>query len=230
MLTDVTSTRDDTPNLDDDSLEEAVGEGVWEAYTAQGYVKVNDDGDEVVDKTALHEAVYKALKGAIVDDPRERSERALTRGDLAKQVFPNTPGASDEWDELDPVQKGVWEQVVKDAWNPTNPNFSGPIQHLVGERDGKLILVRAKTTVGGSPGVEVVYLTSSEELIFSDFIAPLKSSVRRAAERLAKNAALVSTRNKELSAKAGREVDSGMKAAATLARSTLELMSGASES
>ena len=217
-------------HLDEDALQEAIELGVNEAYRSHGYTKVTEDGDEVRDKTALHEAIYAAVKTAIINDPKDRSEKALTHGELAKQVFPNTPGANDEWDELDPVQRGVWEQVVKDAWNPTNPNFSGPVQRLVGERDEKLVLVKTKTTVGGTPGVDVVYLTSSEELIFSDFIAPLKSSVRRAAERLAKNAALVSSRNKELSAKTGREVDSGMKAAATLAKSTLELMSGTNES
>lgn len=81
-------------------------------------------------------------------------------------VFPNTPGANDEWDELDSVQRGVWEQVVKDCWNPTNPNFSGPVQRLVGERDDKLVLIKTKTTVGGKPSVDVVYLTALEELIF----------------------------------------------------------------
>lgn len=216
--------------LDEEALREAVDEGVDEAYRAHGYTKVTEEGVEVRDKAALHEAIYAAVKGAIVNDPKDRSEKALTQGGLAKKAFPTTPGANDEWDQLDPVQRGVWEQVVKEAWNPINPNFSGPVQRLVGERDDKLVLVKTKTTVGGSPGVDVVYLTSSEDLIFSDFIAPLKSSVRRAAERLAKNAALVASRNKELSAKTGREVDSGMKNAATLAKSTLELMSGPNES
>lgn len=217
-------------DLDEDALQEAIDGGIDEAYRAHGYITVTDEGEEIHDKSALHEAIYVAMKTAIVKDPKEKSETALTHGDLAKMVFPNTPGANDEWDELDLVQRGVWEQVVKDAWNPTNPNFSGPVQRLVGERDDKLVLIKTKTTVGGKPAVDVVYLTALEELIFDDFIAPLKSSVRRAAERLAKNAALVSNRNKALSAKAGREVDSGMKAAATLAKSTLDLMSGTSES
>lgn len=231
MSTDATSiATEQLHDLDEDALLEAIELGVDEAYRIHGYTKVTEDGEEVQDKTALHEAIYAAVRTAIVKDPKEKSETALTHGDLAKKVFPNTPGAKDEWDELDPVQRGVWEQVVKDAWNPTNPNFSGPVQRLVGDRDDEMVLVRTKTTVGGKPAVDVVYLTSLEDLIFSDFIGPLKSSVRRAAERLAKNAALVSNRNKALSEKAGREVDSGMKAAATLAKSTLQLMSGANES
>src|SRR4051812_15798332 len=180
-------------DLDEDALQEAIDEGVFEAYRLNGYTKTNDEGGEVPDPTALHEAIYAALKTAVVKDTREKSETALTHGDLAKKVFPKTPGANDEWDELEPVQQAVWEQVVKNAWNPTNPNFSGPVQRLVGERDDKLVLIKTKTTVGGKPSVDVVYLTALEELIFDDFIAPLKSSVRRAAERLAKNAALVAT-------------------------------------
>ncbi len=211
-------------------LEEAVALGVLEAYRTEGYISKNDDGDDVPDKAALHEAVYSAVRHARVRTSMERSEKALTRGPLTKQVFPNAPGAQDEWDALDEVQRLVWEQLVKDVWNPTNPNYSGPVQRLIGERDDKLVLIRTKTTIDGTPGMDCVYVTSDEELIFADFVGPLKASVRRAAERLAKNAAMISVRNKELAAKASREVDSGMKAAAQLAKSTLQLMSGETES
>jgi hypothetical protein len=211
-------------------FDEAVAQGVLEAYRTEGYITRDADGDEVPDKTALHEAVYAAVRQARVRTSAERSEKALTKGALTKQVFPNAPGARDEWDELDEIQRLAWEQLVKDVWNPTNPNFSGPVQRLIGERDDKLVLIRTKTTIDGTPGMDCVYVTSDEELIFDDFVAPLKASVRRAADRLAKNAAMISVRNKELAAKAGREVDSGMKAAAQLARSTLQLMSGETES
>lgn len=231
MSADVMSiTQGTVVDRDDEQFEQVVEAGIFEAYVAHEYTRTDDEGDEVLDKTALHEAIYRAISTAIVNDPKERSDKALTKGALAKMVFPRTPGANDAWDTLNPVQQAVWEQVVKDAWNPTNPNYSGPVQRLVGDRDEKLVLIKTKTTVDGTPSTDVVYLTASEELIFSDFIGPLKSSVRRAAERLAKNAALVSTRNDELAAKASREVDSGMKAAASLAKSTLDLMSGTSES
>lgn len=224
------ATTEETPLAFEDAFKEAVKQGVFEAYRVEGYVTTSDEGDEVLDKTALHESVYSAVREAVVKTPKERSEVALTKGDLAKRVFPNAPGARDDWDELDEVQKAVWEELVKDTWNPTNPNFSGPVQRIVGSRDEKLVLIRAKTTIDGTPGMDCVYLTSNEELIFSDFVGPLKNSVRRAAERLAKNAAMVSDRNKHLAQKTAREVDLGMKAASTLAKSTLELMSGASES
>lgn len=209
---------------------EAVAEGVIEQYRVAGYVRTNGDGDEVPDKGALHEAIYRAVRDARVSTAAEREEKSLTRGRLAKRVWPNAPGAHDEWHELDDIQKAVWEELVKEAWNPTNPNFSGPVQRLVGDRERKTILIRTRTTIGGTPDTDIVYVTSAEELIFDDFVAPLKSSVRRAAEKLAKNSAMVSNRNKELAPKAEREVDSGMKNAAALAKSTLALMSGASES
>ncbi len=220
------STMLETP-LDPEALEAAVAQGVFDAYREAGYVETGNSGEETVDKSALHEAVHRVLReGAVVKTPKERSEVALTKGELTKRVFPNAPGAHDEWDELDLVRRGVWEELVKDTWNPTNPNFSGPVQRLVGDRDDKLLLIRTRTTIDGTPGQDCVYLTASEELIFSDFVGPLKDSVRKAAERLAKNAAMVSVRNKQLAQKASREVDSGMRAAASLAKSTLELMSG----
>lgn len=217
--------------MDQADFEAAVEEGVFEAYRANGYVKINDEGDEVVDKSLVHDAIYRALKtSAVVKTADEKSEKALTHGTLAKKVFSETLGANDEWDEMDAVQRAVWTQIVKEAWNPVNPNHSGPVQRLVGERDKKLVLIRTKTTVDGTPAVDVAYLTSNEDLIFADFISPLKASVRRAADRLAKNGALVATRNTELATRTAREVDSGMKAAAQLAKSTLELMSGSNES
>ena len=213
--------------LDPEALEAAVAQGVFDAYLAEGYAETDDDDETSVDKSALHEAIYRALRDdAIVKSPKERSEVALSKGELTKRVFPKAPGAHDEWDQLDAVQRGVWEELVKETWNPTNPNFSGPVQRIVGEREDKLILIRTRTTIDGTPGQDCVYLTASEELIFSDFVGPLKDSVRKAAERLAKNSAMVSVRNKQLAQKASREVDSGMRAAASLAKSTLELMSG----
>jgi hypothetical protein len=225
------STIQQTPVVLDEAFKEAVEDGVHEAYRVEGYVKTDGNGQEVLDKTALHEAIYLAVReNAVVRSPKQRSETALTKGELAKHVFRNAPGANDEWDELDDVQRSVWERLVREAWNPTNPNFSGPIQRIVGARDDKLVLIQTKTTIDGTPGMPCVYLTASEELIFEDFVAPLKDSVRKAAEKLAKNGAMVSSRNKQLAQKVGREVDSGMKAAAVLAKSTLELMSGPSES
>jgi hypothetical protein len=209
-------------------LDEAVALGVFEAYRAEEYITKNEDGEDVPDKKALHEGVYNAVRRARIRISSERSEKGLTKGRLARQVFPNHPGAQS--DDLPELEALVWEQLVRDAWNPTNPNFSGPVQRLIGDRDDKLVLIRAKTTIDGTPGVECVYVTAEEELIFDDFVAPLKASVRRAADRLEKNAAMISVRNKELAGRASREVDSGMKAAAQLAKSTLQLMSGETES
>ena len=219
-----TSTIEVTPDL-----AEQIEEGVHAAFRVEDLLKVDADGTEVLDKAALHERIYVAVQDAVVERPKERTEKALTKGLLAKRVFPNAPGAKDEWDELTDVQRLVWEKLVTIAWNPTNPNFSGPVQRLVGSRDDKMVLIRTRTTVDGTPEMDCVYLTASEELIFTDFVGPLKNSVRKAAERLAKNAAMISGRNKALAAKADREVDAGMKAASQLARSTLALMSGASE-
>ena len=217
--------QDTTPDL-----EEAIEQGVFDAYRAEGYVKTDEDGNELVDKAAFHDAIYGAVRLARVSTMQERSEKALTKGVLTKRVFPKAPGANDEWDQLDEVQRGVWEQLVRETWNPTNPNFSGPVQRIVGDRENKLVLIRAKTTIDGTPDQDIVYVSAAEELIFSDFVGPLKNSVRKAAEKLAKNAAMISVRNKELAEMAGREVDSGMKNATSLAKSTLALMSGARES
>lgn len=216
--------------MEQEQLDLEIERGVLEAYRTEGYVKTTEDDEEVVDKTALHEAIYRAVREARVNTLKERPDKSLTKGALTQRVFPNAAAVNATWEELGEVEQGVWEQLVKDAWNPTNPNFSGPVQRMVGDRDDKLILIRTKTALDGTPDQDIVYVTASEELIFTDFVGPLKNSVRRTAEKLAKNSAMISTRNKQLSERAGREVDSGMKNASQLAKSTLALMSGASES
>jgi hypothetical protein len=216
------------PLDDPEAFKAAVAEGIFDAHRREGYVRTDDDSDEeLIDKPVLHEAIYRVLReNAVVRTAKQRSEVALTKGELAKRVFPSAPGAHDEWDNLTLVQRTVWENLVVTAWNPTNPNYSGPVQRIVGDRDDKLVLIRTRTTINGTPRQEAVYLTAVEELIFDDFVDPLKDSVRKAAERLANNGALVSQRNKQLAQKVSREVDSGMRAAASLAKSTLELRSG----
>ena len=74
MSTDIMSTvAEHTLTLDEEALQEAIEEGVAEAYRSHGYMKETDEGDEAPDKTALHEAIYSAVKGAIVNEPKERS-------------------------------------------------------------------------------------------------------------------------------------------------------------
>lgn len=210
-------------------FDDAVDTAVFEAFRAEGFVEIDDEGGERKDREAFHDAVYRAIRRAEVETATERSTRGLTRGALARRVFPHAVGATE--DHLDDeIEREVWERLVKETWNATNPNFSGPVQKLFGQRDKKLVMIRTRVTMDGTPGMDCVYVTESEELIFEDFVSPLKSSVRRAAEKLAKNSAMISGRNKDLAQRARREVDSGMRAAASLAKSTLELMSGASES
>src|SRR4051812_11790319 len=110
--------QDQPLGMDEADFEAAVEEGVFEAYRANGYVSTNGEGDDVVDKSQVHDAIYRALQsGAVVRTPDEKSDKALTHGTLAKKVFPETPGANDEWDELDAVQRTVWTQIVKEVWN-----------------------------------------------------------------------------------------------------------------
>lgn len=201
------------------SEQEQVERGVYLAYVAQGYV--SGDPPEV-DKESLFMATYSIVRAAVVETKRERGTKAVTRGHLMATLFPSVPGpGTDEY--ATEVGERIWKEVEQSIWNYVKPDHTAKFQKALGAEGGGLVLCRTKIDVDGNP-VDAAYVTGNPDLILLDFAAPLKQGVRRAAERMAKNLAMVSNRKPEMARTLTREVDSGMEAASSLARSSLALL------
>lgn len=209
-----------------EELDERVIEGGHAAFRAVGCTR--DQGDEeVVDAEKIARGIFPLVFAARVDSLDDRANDAIVKGDLTASFLPDLIGPDDdEWDGVGEVGQGIWYWCERRIWNQTNPNVSGKVQQQA--RAKGVTLCHTKVS-RNSTLLPAAYVTTDLECIKQDFGLPLKTSVRNAANKLAKNMAAAIETHPELANQLGKEVESGMKNATQLAKATLALSAGESE-
>jgi hypothetical protein len=210
--------------LSQDELDEQIKEGGIAAFREKGCTR-HQGVDEDIDPQALAEGVLPIIPK--VEDVDDRAEGALVKGDLTKRFLPELIGPQDqEWDEAGPLGQGIWYWCERRVWNVTNPNVSGRVQKMV--REKHLTLCHTKVSRNNTL-LPAVYATADLACIQQDFALPLKATVRNAADKLAKNMAAAIDAHPEHKKQLAKEVESGMRNATALAKSTLALSAGEPE-
>lgn len=222
-------TREDAPEdqvLTRDELDERVIEGGLAAFRAIGCTRTQGD-EEFVDPEKIARGILPLVLAAQVGSLDDRVNDAITKGDVTAKFLPDVIGPDDdEWDDIGEIGQGIWYWCERRVWNQTNPNVSGKVQERV--RAKGLTLCRTKIS-RHSTLLPAVYVTADLECLKQDFGLPLKTSVRNAANQLAKNMAATMETHPELAKQLAKEVESGMKNATQLAKATLALSAGESE-
>lgn len=212
--------------LTSDELAEQVVEGGTAAFRMVGCTRQQGD-DEVADSEKIAKGILPLVLAAKADSLDDRVNDAITKGDLTAKFLPDIIGPDDdEWDAVGEVGQGIWYWCERKVWNQTNPNVTGKVQQMV--RAKSLTLCHTKIS-RNSTLLPAVYVTADLECLKQDFGLPLKTSVRNAANKLAKNMAAAIETHPDLAKQLAREVDSGMKNATQLAKATLALSAGESE-
>jgi hypothetical protein len=212
--------------LTQEELEERIKEGGLAAFREIDCTRFQGEVEDV-DPQKVAEGIVPLILAARVHSLEERSEKALIKGDLTAKFLPDIIGPQDtEWDEAGPVAHGIWDWCERRVWNQTNPNVSGKVQAMV--RKKKLTLCHTKVSRNHMP-LPAVYVTADLECIKQDFALALKTSVRNAANKLAKNMAATIDTHPEFAKQLAKEVESGMKNASQLAKATLALSAGEPE-
>jgi hypothetical protein len=208
-------------------------EKLFAAYRAHGFTTQGADGEVFVDHARVRKAVIALLCENPVTATDERKSKAVTKHALTATLFPSVPAeGSEEYEQGGQVAIKVWKSLVDQTWRATDPKHRSPGQKLLGERGDGLVLVRGKIPVGEGLKVamaDAAYVTTDEESLVKDFVTPFRDAVNKAAEELAKNLGMAVERNPELAERLTREVESGMKTATNLARSTLALTTGSTD-
>ncbi len=93
--------------IDPAELVRLVEDGVLEALDADGYTKI-ESGAKVFDRPALGKAVLAQVIRARADDKDELQGKSVTKGQIAKLVYPSSP----EPDPNDEVAVLVRKQLV----------------------------------------------------------------------------------------------------------------------
>lgn len=187
---------------------------ILDAYRASGYTVPNEEeeGDAIkVNLVAFKLFILDLLGGALVRTPAEKDGNAISKGQLARKVFPNTPGAKPgEAADLDEMDAEVWVTLMGQAWTAVNP-YVGQMQNLVGEQYQGMVLVMTPpagriTIESNGDRVDAVYITDCEELIFADFDKLLKDAVTKAEAKRAKALTIVALRQPHLAKRALKEI------------------------
>lgn len=155
---------------------------------------VDEDGNP--SEPIMKERVYQQmLDSCVVNSKAERSRKALTKGQLYTRAFPNGPGADEAGvDDLDEVDRAVFERLSSDVWGLTQTGRTGSIQRRLESDESTLVLCRTKVH-RPTDKLLAVYLTDNEALIMEDAVdKEIKSWVSRAS-RLRKDLDMILSRH-----------------------------------
>lgn len=163
-----------TPNNNGSPQKVAVDTGVLEAYAADGFL--TEDGAKDTAKVRQH--VFEVVRTHKVLAWNEREAKAISRGAVVTEVFPNLAGPDQFSEAEDPqLARAIWLRIYQDLWSHLQPGASGAVQQLVGQAMGNgYVLVRTKT---GADGIDAVYVTDNRTCIERDLLAPESASLQR---------------------------------------------------
>ena len=204
-----------TPNILTPDL---VIEGVNPAYAAEGLT--DEDGGR--DTTKLREALYEVLKEHKVLSWADRTDHAITKGNLIAQVFPNLPGPDAFGDQEDPdLARAIWAKIRTDVWSQLATGAKGSVQQLVGRNMGNgYVLVRCQLTPDNS---DAVYITDDRTCIERDYLAIDNKRLARMIASLSDNRAMLITRQPDNAKRYASGFDKQMKALGNTAHDKLML-------
>jgi hypothetical protein len=212
--------------LTPDELDERIREGGLAAFRQIDCTRFQGEAEDI-DAQKVAEGIFPLVLEARVHSLEDRTSMAVVKGDLTAKLLPEIIGPQDEeWDEAGPLGQGVWYWCERRVWNQTSPNISGKVQGMV--REKHLTLCQTKISRNHML-LPAVYVTKDLECIKQDFALPLKTTVRNAANKLAKNIAATIDTHPEYAKQLAKEVESGMKNASQLAKATLALSAGEPE-
>src|SRR4051812_27978499 len=140
-----------------DERDEQIAEGGLAAFREGGFTRQQGD-EEIVDPEKIAKGILPLALGARVDSLDDRTENAISKGDLTAKLLPDVIGPGDmEWDDAGEIGHGIWDWCERRVWNQTNPNAGGKVQEMV--RTKGLTLCRTKIS-RNSTLIPAVYVTA----------------------------------------------------------------------
>lgn len=164
----MTTTSEETPQ------KAAVDAAILAAYAAEDCLRP----DGLRDMTKIRERILAVVREHKVLSRKERETKAITRGQLVREVFPSLT-APEQFGEADDPQLAlaVWKEISQMVWGEVKPGPTGPIQRLVGVYMGNGYAL-CRTLVGANR-VGAVYVTDDRQCIDEDLFGPENASLLR---------------------------------------------------
>lgn len=203
-----------------DDRKALIDEGVDRAFAAEGYAL--SDGRR--DMTKVRERIFSVLapRKVLASNVKEREEKAIPRGEMVAEVFPNlaTPPAF-EGAEDQVLAEAVWDRISAILWSEMAPNANKALQRLVGLNMGNgYILCRTKVNKGTT---WATYITDNVQCIEQDFIRPDDAALERKIRALVANREMLIMRQPDNGDRWLKGFDRYLKAVGARAREQLAL-------
>ena len=191
---------------------------VREAYERDGYIK--SDGFKDIQKVCSN--IFEIISENKVLNKKERTTKAVKKGDLAVKVFPSLIWDFDSVDEADrPLVEAVYKRIVVEVWELTNTAADKRLQRMVGMNMGNgYVLCRTKV---GTNRTDAVYITDVKECIHADYIQPDNAALKKRIQTSTRNREMLILRQPHNATSYSMEYEKMLKAALTEAHNQLEL-------
>jgi hypothetical protein len=191
--------------------DEAIRRGVHEAFADAGYL-TEDGAQSMVKMTAR---VFEIVAAHRVTSGRDKAANAITRGQLADEVFPGLTSPADALGEA------VRTKVAGMVWQQTRTGADGNVQRLVGDLNGgELIMVRCRLGADRTPAV---FVTADFATIKADYIGPEEIEIDRRLARLVENREMLIRRQPANARKVRNAYTRHMNLAITAGKERLDL-------
>ena len=205
----------------------AIDQGVAEAHAAEGYTL--DDG--TIDKIRRQVRLYEVLAPRKVLTWEERNAKAMFRGDLVHEAFPNLPTPAQFADAEDPqLAEAVWGRIETAVTSDLRPSANGPVQQVTNRNMGNgYVLIR---TAGiGNNRTPAFYITDNRRCIEEDYLKPDQLALTRKINALLANVEMVISRQPDNARRYGLGFERHLKALAVTShgRATLAIESATAE-
>ena len=197
----------------------AIDQGVFDAFKREDYL--TEDGAR--DMTKLRERIFQVVSRDKVLDKKERHDKAVTRGALIAQTFPNLAGPEAWSDQPDAaLAEAVYKAIdMKFVWGEVKVSARSPLQRMIGMNMGNgYILCRTKV---GKDEIPAVYITDNIACIQEDFVRPDNESAARRFEAVTENREMLVVRQPHNAPRYVREYSRTMRAAVAAGVDRLQL-------
>ncbi len=198
---------------------EAVDKLVHEACASKGFVYTDRSGEELIDDEAIKAVVYDVMtQDHVVDEPRDMTKGAITQHELYGAIFPGGPGANRQ--PATEEERLARDYLSRKVWGWTNTGVSGYVNKRVEAEGMSLIMCeapvartyRSDETGRKKPTTESGrFLTDHPDLISAHSTLPRAAKLIKAAEAVAKHAAMAVRRHPELNDTVARQIRGALK-------------------
>ncbi len=211
--------------IDPNELDRRIEEAVLEAYDADGYTEVGEDGQKHYSAARLGSRLFQHALGTELEKEQELEAKGASRETLMRVAFPSLPNPDPSADEFEfRVAIGTQKVIAKELARLMQTGRRGLVQKKIAAHEGRgLLLMKAQV---GADETTVWFVSANVGLLERYWATPYTDRVKSQAAETAREYAFAMKHNKGAKKMLEAKLDTGMKDATDAAKTVLRLTAG----